>query len=112
MSDGALNMARQLIGNFFTGSSLNNYVIPSDQDHPIVRTGKNVLGGALNLYTGAMDGVGHLQNGIVGGVGQIAERRYGNDVHQVIQNTMGAVDNLQGIVREPARQIGNRLRPQ
>ena len=68
---------------------MGNYIVPSEQDHPVVRAGKNALGGAFNFYSGALDGINHLQQGMANGAGRVAERRYGNDANQIIQNYDG-----------------------
>lgn len=37
--------------------NLNQYAVINEQDHPIVRAGKNMLGGAINMYNGMGGGM-------------------------------------------------------
>lgn len=60
MQNNPLNYAREMVGNFFSGANLNNLVVPNEGDHPIIRAGKNMLGGALNMYNNGVNGVGMM----------------------------------------------------
>ena len=52
-----LNYYSDAVGNWINSVNLNQYTIPNEQDHPIVRAGKNMLGGAINLYYNGVNGL-------------------------------------------------------
>lgn len=74
-----------------------------------MKAAKNTLGGGINLLMGISDGINHLEVGVVKGAGQIIEKKYGEDLKQILQNVVLTGNNCEDIIKQPIRQIGRNL---